>query len=186
MNILMAGLICEGKGQIQALKAVKILKSKSVPVKLFLAGSFVNNQYKNLLEKFVSDNNLESEVQFMGMVEDINGLRRKMKFGIIASSSEAFGRVTIEGMLSEMCMIGANVGGTKELIENESTGLLYENGNYIQLAEIVHKLYCSPSLVNEIRQQGFLTALRFTEGKCSESVKEILMKSQNTYKGVNT
>lgn len=175
LNILMAGLICEGKGQIQALQAVKILKNQNIPVKLFLAGSFVNQQYKALLEEFVSTNNLNDEVEFMGLVKDMNSLRAKVKFGIVASSSEAFGRVTIEGMLSGLCMIGANRGGTKELIRNNKTGLLYEHGDNKQLAQILYELYLNPELVNKIRNQGFSEAIKYTQGNCSANLKQLML-----------
>lgn len=175
LSILMAGLICEGKGQIQAIEAVKILKSWNIPVKLYIAGECVNQTYKRVLENYIFENQLEDRVHFIGMIKDMNELRRKMKFGIVASASEAFGRVTIEGMLSGLLMIGAEAGATKELIEKNNTGMLYEWGNSQMLAEVLKDLYENPDNVNEIRINGKKYSEAFTKGNCAKILEKIFL-----------
>ena len=54
---------------------------------------------------------IADSVDFVGFVEDeCKQFEEIRRFGIVASKSEAFGRVTIEGMLSHMLMIGNNTG----------------------------------------------------------------------------
>lgn len=175
MRILMAGLICDGKGQVQAIKAIKRLKERGIPAELLIAGQSVNQKYLNYLNEYIDNNDLSQQIHFLGLVQDMNTLRSKVTFGIVASKSEAFGRVTIEGMLSGMLMIGADAGGTKELIDNGETGFLYPSENYIKLAEILEELFYNPDLVNEIRFKGQEYALKFTKGQCAEKLERILL-----------
>jgi len=50
------------------------------------------------------------------------------------SVAEAFGRKTVEAMLAGTLMIASDTCGTLDIIENEITGLLYEQGNPKDLA----------------------------------------------------
>lgn len=53
-------------------------------------------------------------------------MRKKIDVELVCSRSEAFGRVTIESMMSSNPVIGANTGGTKELII-EGLTVIYMN-----------------------------------------------------------
>lgn len=176
LSILIAGLICEGKGQREVINAVKILRDKDIPVKLYVAGGSVNRKYMNSLNRTVEDENLQDIVKFLGVVKDMNDLRSKVKFGVVASASEAFGRVTIEGMLGGLLMIGANAGGTSELIEDGKTGYLYQHGDAQSLAEVIAGIYNNPEHVNQIRRNGRQYALQFTNGNCAREIEKLLMK----------
>ena len=45
-------------------------------------------------------------------------------------------------MLTSNLVIGADTGGTKELIDDKKTGLLYESGNYVDLADkIIYSIH---------------------------------------------
>ena len=70
----------------------------------------------------------------MGFRNDVIDILKKMDVGIITSLSEAFGRVTIEFMLSSMPVIGTNSGGTKEIVIEGETGYLYNVGDVNKLA----------------------------------------------------
>jgi hypothetical protein len=53
---------------------------------------------------------------------------------------EALGRCTIEAMMAGNFVIGANTGGTLEIIgENNERGLLYQQGDCMDLAETIKK-----------------------------------------------
>ena len=62
---------------------------------------------------------------------------------IIVSASiepEAFGRVSVEAQSMEKPIIASNIGGSKETIQNEKTGFLFESGNASALAEKLNEL----------------------------------------------
>ena len=48
---------------------------------------------------------------------------------VVTSRCEAFGRVTVEAMLTGNLVLGADSAGTKELLKDGKFGVLYQCGN---------------------------------------------------------
>lgn len=133
LNVLIIGQISNKKGQGQAIRAVvKINEERDVgcEVNLYIAGKGDTEYLNGELEKASSPN----YIHVLGQVDDVSELRSRMHICVVCSRAEAFGRVTLEAMLSGLPVIGANCAGTAELIEDGKTGLLYEYNNIEQLA----------------------------------------------------
>lgn len=132
-NIMIAGSLTAGKGQEEAIRALNELIKERYDVKLHIFGE---GEDKLKLKKLVSALKIEKRVIFYGFTKDLFNHRRLMDIALVCSKKEALGRVTIEAMYAENFIIGANTGGTKELIgENNLHGLLYQQGNYSDLAD---------------------------------------------------
>ena len=72
---------------------------------------------------------LKEEVTFLPYVNNLTELRENSDFALVCSRMEALGRVAIEAMLAGLPVIGADTGGTKELIgENRGKGLSLSAG----------------------------------------------------------
>ncbi|HJW96702.1 MAG TPA: glycosyltransferase family 4 protein [archaeon] len=54
---------------------------------------------------------------------------------VVPSIYEPFGIVAVEGLAMEKAVIGSRTGGIKEIIEDGKSGLLFEPGNHMELAE---------------------------------------------------
>ena len=129
-NILMCGRIDENKGQKQAVHAVeKIIKEenyKKIHLKIVGEG---NGRYFLDLKKYVKEQGLETYIDILPFQSDLKELRKESDISLVCSKSEAFGRVTVEGMLGRDIVIEARTSGTMELIQDGITGYLYEYGN---------------------------------------------------------
>lgn len=135
---MIAGLIFPNKGQLDVVKAVNILVKKGIDVQLYIAGATNGYQYKWILEKYIEKNDLQYNVHILEFQKDLRPLREKCQFSVTASKMEALGRVTIESMLAGCVVIGADTGGTAEIIGCDRTkGYLYEQGNHEDLADIM-------------------------------------------------
>ena len=168
------GDIKEGKGQLEVVQAVYKLYLKNFDIELHIAGKQDGSYYQRI-SQYVKDHNMESYVVFDGFIRDVNSYRNKMDVGIVSSSSEAFGRVTIEGMLSMMAMIGANTAGTKELIIDKENGLLYESHNIDDLASKIELLYQDRELLYLLASNGFKYAKdNFTIASASDSIYKLI------------
>lgn len=133
-NILCVGRVCEGKGQADVIKALAILKEKyNYTPQLYIAGIYTE-EYKELIITPAKECNIDNNIHFLGQVNDMNELYKRMDILCMSSHKEAFGRVTIEAMLSGLLVVGANSGGTAEIITNNKTGYLYNPGNAEKLA----------------------------------------------------
>lgn len=175
INILVAGLIQAGKGQLEVVKAFEQAAQKVSTMKLFIAGETGSAYYKNV-KQYVDEHHLVDKVEFLGFVTNMNDLRSRMDIGVVASRSEAFGRVTIEGMLAHMAMIGADAAGTSELITDGETGLLYEPGNIEELSQKM-LLLCQDSITRkQIQGNGFTYAKdTYTNHNCAKEIKRLLI-----------
>lgn len=138
-ELLLPGRFQPGKGQLDAIKAVEILKSKDIKAHLTLIGGIGDQAYYDSCCKYVKDNALVDHVSILDFADDLKELQYKSDITLMCSHNEAMGRVTIEGMLAGSLVIGANAGATPELIEDGKTGYLYEDGNPQALAECIEK-----------------------------------------------
>lgn len=159
LNIVMVGNIQETKGQIQVIEALnlcdKVLRRN---IKLYLYGSGDNN-YILELKKLIKCYNLEKNIIFMGYNDNIYSEIVKYDCAIMASASEAFGRVTVEYMLSKIPVIASNTGANSEIILDNESGLLYEYNNIEQLKEKILILYYNKKNVrNYIANNAYLRA----------------------------
>lgn len=136
INILMAGRISPGKGQLDSIKAVEYVRGKYPDrnIKLKIIGGIGDSDYYQKITGYVSENKLDF-VEIHEFVSDLKKIRENTDIGLTCSSFEALGRVTVENMLSSLVTIGADSAGTSELIENGKNGYLYEKGNYRDLAD---------------------------------------------------
>lgn len=160
VNILLAGRILEQKGQLDAVKAINHLVSMGITnVCLTIAGDAEDSSYFNKINDFINKNQLNDYINITDHVSDLKNLREKNDIGLICSKKEAFGRVTIETMASQMLTIGSNTGGTLEIIEDNINGLLYQQGDYISLANRIKFAIENKNEMKSIILNGYRSVL---------------------------
>lgn len=148
------GRINEFKGQHLLIEAMKILKAKELNIKAYIIGSPMSEDYLQQLKQKVIDFNLEEQVLFVGFTKEPAKFMQACDVVLMTSKNETFGLVTIEAMRNGSCVIGSNSGGVLEIIDDEKTGLLFESGNYEDLALKVEKLYKDETLREELAKAG--------------------------------
>lgn len=169
------GAIQEGKGQLVAVKAVEKANKLGAKIELHICGEKTGSYYSEV-NNYVKNHKLSDQVYFDGFKTKMNEYRADMDIGIVASKSEAFGRVTVEGMLSNLAMIGADSAATSELITDNVTGLLYKNGDIDELAEKLVYLYKDRKKLKELAINGFDFAKKFTEGNAANVIYDVITK----------
>ena len=148
-NMMIAGSLTAGKGQTEAIEAVNELIKEHYDIYLHIFGEGEDDAK---LKKLVKELNIEKRVIFHGFAKNLFEERRKMDIALVCSKREALGRVTIESMYAGNFVIGADTGGTKELIGRDNLhGLLYHQGDYRDLVSkiklvIEHKIDTRPIL----------------------------------------
>ncbi len=137
VNILIPGRIEPEKRQLDAVKTVKLLRSKAIDAKLIIIGSFDNDVYLREINEYIQTQNLTENVEVKEFHSDMKELYSWADISLMCSSHEPMGRVTVEGMLSGCLVIGADAGATPEIISNGVTGLLYKVGEPQRLAKCI-------------------------------------------------
>lgn len=173
LNATIVGTIQEGKGQLDAIKAVESVNKGEKKIRLYICGKKSGNYYKELVD-YVKKHRLEDQVYFDGFVTKMNEYRKNKDIAIVASRNEAFGRVTVEAMLSQLVVVGSNSAGTSELIINEKNGLLYEPGNVEMLANQLEMLFYDRNKLLDLMENGYRFALKFTKGIAADKIYQIL------------
>lgn len=187
-HCIQCGHISEAKGQIESINALKILNEMGYKdIYLHLAGtpSFEHGKsYKDILEKIIENYGLTKQIIFEGEVQNMALLRSKMDVELVCSVCEPFGRVTVEGMQSGLPVIGANTGGTPEIIIDGYNGLLYNQGNPEELAKKMLKLYKDSNLKNEMSNNAIeYTKTHFTMDENVRRINEVLFMAKKQCKG---
>lgn len=155
-EILIAGRTFEGKGQIDLVNAIRILKTKYHVnnMHLNILGA-VENDYTDNLLKISNENQLNESITFIPFNSDVTDLFRNADIGITTSRNEAFGRITVEYMKYGLITIGADAGATKYIIENNRNGLLYKVGDSEELASILFNIQKGYVKIDELRQNAW-------------------------------
>lgn len=158
------GALQEGKNQLELLQAAKLLKDAGIEgFEIHIIGD--GDIYKKRLLEYCEEYKLQNIVAFHGYLENVSDILSDMDAGIICSKSEAFGRVTVEYMLSKLPVIGAFSAGTAEIVEHNKTGYLYHLGNTRELMECMCALLENREMSMEMGENGYLRATTLFDAK---------------------
>jgi len=177
-KLIIVGTISEAKRQEDAIRAVRELVRKW-NVELIVIGYFVPS-YLSELKGLVQDAGLEGYVSFIDFKENIYPIINQADILLVCSKNEAFGRVILEAMLLKKPVIGTRSGGIPELIKERFNGLLFEPGNYKQLAMKIEYLLEHRKKIKEFGENGYQFAKEnFTKEKCVGKIYELLQGIKN-------
>lgn len=154
-RLLLPGRIAPGKGQLDAIRAVGVLRARGLNIALtIVGGQDKEGAYARQCISYIQEHGLESIVEMREFVNDLTELKQAADITLTCSRSEALGRVTVEGMLCGTLVIGANSGATPEIIEDSVSGLLYESGNVEDLADKIQWAIESPDVARKLAITG--------------------------------
>ncbi len=180
VHFCIVGVVCKSKNQMEAVKAVNNLVEKGYKnFYLHIIGGGTSDGEFDFIKKYIKENHLDKYIELLGYRYDVDMILKKMDVGIMCSHKEAFGRVTIEYMSNYMPVIGANTGGTKELIENKNNGFLYDVDNFMDLSEKMERLINCPYLLKDMGMKARKTAEKFTANINADNVYRIYVDSQS-------
>lgn len=176
-NLLFVGNIIEGKGQLIAIKAMRILMDRKIHCTLSVVGPIIDETYYSSILRYVSENELTDVIDFPGKINNINEQRGKYGIAIIASTNEPFGRVTVEGMQAGQVVIGADSGCTQEIITDGENGFLFGPGDEGELANLIEKVILEDEeIITILRNNAIVDAEKYTQGRCAIEVEKIMEK----------
>lgn len=142
------------KGQHLLVQAIKHLLSKGIECQALIVGHVMDQVYYNALQSSVSTSNLSKQIHFMNFVTDPMKIMPCLDVVVLTTYEETFGLVLAEAMLMGTAVMGTKAGGVPEIIAHESTGLLFESGDYADLAQGLERLYRDPQFRQRIARQG--------------------------------
>lgn len=154
------GRLSIDKGIMNLLEAF----SKQAEGKLLIAG---DGPEKEKILKYIKTNNLNDRVKLVGFVKHKQILEYIKNSSFVIVPSICYDNCpfsVLESLSVGKCVIGAEIGGIPELIENGKNGYLYQHDNITQLSEIISKMFKNKNL----RKKMSLYSLKYDRPKYSK------------------
>jgi glycosyltransferase involved in cell wall biosynthesis len=131
-HLLYVGSLTTFKGPQIILKAIKGLNCH---LDIYGEGNL-----KQQLQNEIDKNNLDATIHLPVSYDKMPEIYNNAEIIIFPSIwPEPFGRIAIEGMMSGKIVVGSNIGGIKETLE-ENNGILFTPGNSEELNTILYNL----------------------------------------------
>ncbi len=154
---------------------------------LIEALSLLNKNYGHWRCKFLGDGELESElraltaehnisdqVMFPGFCEDVFSELLNSDLFVLPSLHEGSPNALIEAMGIGMPCIASNVGGIKDLIENEKNGISIPSQDSVALEAAIHRMLTEPEFARELGKNARKTIRqRFNTDESIQKLEEV-------------
>jgi glycosyltransferase involved in cell wall biosynthesis len=147
-RVLFVGTITEVKDILTLLRAFRellpatVVSSGDSTPRLRLAGRTTSPRYEQTLRTFVSENNLQGQVEFLGMLDRERLLNEYSECAVVVlpSRQENAPMAVIEAMAAGKPVVATRVGGIPDLVADGETGLLVDAGSSAGIARSLERL----------------------------------------------
>ncbi len=169
-QLAVVGTLSEAKGQLDAIKAIELLRDEFTGISLSIVGDGTP-AYRKVLERYVYAHGLATHVSFLGHVKDPTPVLRASDLLLMPSKKEAFGRITIESLAVGTPVVGTDAGGTPEIL-GRGGGVLVPPGRPDLMAAAVRDLLRSPNRLETLRSEALKTAEFFSIQRTAALVQD--------------
>lgn len=180
-EVLYGGVLISRKGVHHLINAFVRVAEDFPHASLVIVGHEENKTYAAELKRQIERSGLNGRVQFVGEVPQAElaaWMRRACVF-VLPSVSEGLGRVVVEAMATSTPIVGSNVGGIPEMVENGVTGFLVPPGDEGALAERIHWILQHPDEACEMGRCAHALAKRlFSTEAYVEGYRQIFEAAQ--------
>lgn len=158
------------KGQQIAIEALSEVVGRYPFARLVIAGKYSGGE-NNAFRKLTRTLGIEKNVEFVGYVDDPFTVLKGCDAVLMCSKHEAMGRVTAEAFIAGKPVIGYDGAGSKELITEGETGLLYSGGS--------SGLACRMKQFVEGQEEAYNMGLRAREEALRKFTSEVYAEQVN-------
>lgn len=135
VRMVYAGRFVRNKGCMELLEAVRRLRDSGFTE--FQLDLYGNGELEKEMKSFVRVQGLDSMCFFHPFVSDIASVWKNADIAFSCAYAEAFGRVTVEAMMSGSFVIGTKGGATPELLKNGKYGAVVDLNSLDKAVEYV-------------------------------------------------
>lgn len=176
--LLMVGRFSPEKDHVTLLNALNLLKLSGKNYQLLLIG---RGPLESKIRQLVSDLKLESNVHFLGFRDDIPEIIKSIDLSILSSHWEGFGLFAIESMACGVPVLGSNIPGLSDLINDPD--LLFRRGDANDLADKIDSMMNNRTLYNIKKNYCKLRAFNYDISKTADKYLEVYraLEFKNSY-----
>jgi glycosyltransferase involved in cell wall biosynthesis len=146
--VLLLGTVCERKGQIDLVEAVRHLSAQNAAKAKFLIVGDRPSDYSEQLRRALQriPYSRRSRIEIIPEAEDAARFYAAADIFVCTSRVESFPRVILEAMAAGLPIITTPVFGIAEQVKQDESALFYEPGDVQALAEAITDLIEKPAL----------------------------------------
>jgi glycosyltransferase involved in cell wall biosynthesis len=153
--ILFASRLTHEKGISELLEGFGLLRKRGCKASLILAGSpDPGNPSSVSAEDLANWTRQNSDVQFIGHVEDIEPLIARSRVVVLPSYREGTPRILLEAAAMAKPLVATDVPGCREIVENGKNGFLVPAQNAEAIADALETLLDSKDLCETMGRAG--------------------------------
>ncbi len=134
------------------LVAVSHLRNNGLPMAVLLVG---DGPCRARLERLAGDLGIAELTLFPGSTADVRPLLQAMDIFVLPSTAvETFSNAALEAMAMEKPVVLSDVGGAREMLVHNVSGLIYQAGNTPELAKCLQRLASDASCRERLGRQA--------------------------------
>lgn len=145
------GSLSAKKGHAVLLDAFSIARKSLPQARLLLAG---DGPLRERLAWRAREHGLEAAVEFLGHREDIGAVHAAADVVVLTSLEEGLPNALLEAMAHGLPVVATDVGGNREVVEHEVTGLLAAPGDRDAVAQALVRLLTDRDLAARMGAAG--------------------------------
>jgi glycosyltransferase involved in cell wall biosynthesis len=167
-------------GRLKKYKSVDHLLRAFVPVRSAVPGVKLvivgEGDHRAELERLAASLGVAGDVEFTGYVSEEEKIRllRRVSFVVNTSSKEGWGLTVIEANACRTMVLGSDVPGLRDAIQDGTTGLLYRYGDIPELTRSILRLLSDEALRDRLAEAAYTWSLTFEWGRVAESTVALL------------
>ena len=157
--ILFPGRLTSWKGQemfLDSINKVNMQLGHDAFIAVILGSDQGRELYKKKLIRLVEQYRLTNQVKFIEHCKNMPVAYKISNFVVSASiEPESFGRISVEAQSMQKPILASNIGGSKETIVDNKTGILFQSGNSDDMSKkIIELLNLDESTLNQMGIEG--------------------------------
>jgi glycosyltransferase involved in cell wall biosynthesis len=157
--VIFTGRLVSYKGLPLLLRVWRDIQRNHEGVGLLLVGSGGQDIHncEAELKEYVSAYGLKDSVHFTGGVQNVHEYLQASDIFVFPTENEAFGISLIEAMACGLPVISTNVGGVKDILQNQQNGVAVQPGDFQGLYDALDALITDSSLSARLGRAAWQT-----------------------------
>jgi len=141
------------------------------------------------VKRYAKENNVFHHIKFLGECRNVDEHLRDAHIFLLITKSEGLPISIIEAMSAQLAIIASNVGGIKELIDHNETGILVGRNDEDAISNAITHLLMNNSIREQLGSEArkkYLNEFTFTKmlNETEKYYKQVLLSFHNKKKEV--
>ena len=171
--ILMIAEVNKNKNHKQMIDAIEILKNKGMDnIKVLCAG---DGAIFDEVKQYIKYKNSQENIHMLGFRTDINELISACDIGILMSYREGLPRNIMELMACKKPVIGTDIRGIRDLVNDGINGYLVNVGDSEGTAKSIEKIYGDKKLLDVMSENTYESIKKYCVDDVVNQLQEILI-----------